>query len=873
LTYLLWTLGAATVAVVCSRRLPRPVGRPWRWVAFGLVCSGAGDAYYALHAELAPPIPDISAADPAWLASYPFVGAALFLLLHERGTAFRDDIEGLIDTCMAIVVSSLVLWQLAVQPLLDDRSLAPLTRAVWSSYPVLDAVLFALVMRTLLSRRARSSVSLLLGAGTLCWMVADVGSLFFEWTGVPLALMDAGWMIGAALLSAATWRAAHQPSPERADVTAAAESRLRPVPAWQLALGFAPLVIPAVLEVVADQGGRDQTVLLLGGTAAIAALTFARSVHTLRNREEAERRLVSSERHFRALAVNSADAVLVLDGRGRITQESSRLADLIDFGGRSLCGINALEAVYAQDAEAAQAMFDRVKASPGTVFDGELRVHGPRGSRPWLAVRAVNLLDDPDVRGIVVNFHDITDRKTAEAELTYLAFHDTLTGLANRGLFHDRVEHALEVREGPSIAVLFLDLDGFKDVNDGYGHETGDALLSEVATRLVRASRAEDTVARLGGDEFAILVERADDAMGAAVAIAERILAELTAPVLLDAGLVTLSASIGVATAERGSSASSILRDADIAMYEAKAAGRGRWVAYEPAMLAATLERLRLDQDLATALELNQLWVAYQPVVDLETGAIVGFEALLRWDHPSLGVISPDRFISIAEESGLIIPIGRWILETACRTVASWQRTYPAFQDLTVAVNISGRQLASSDLVSHVEDALASSGLAARSLVLEMTESVLVDDSTAAAGRLRQLRRLGLRLAIDDFGTGYSSLSYLRQFPIDILKLDRSFVSLISGSEAVPALVRGLIELGHTLDLELIAEGIEHHAQLVHLRHEHCHLGQGYLFAMPAPAAEAELLLLGVLKFPLVAPSSTSLVPLGELRERETTSR
>jgi EAL domain-containing protein (putative c-di-GMP-specific phosphodiesterase class I) len=265
-------------------------------------------------------------------------------------------------------------------------------------------------------------------------------------------------------------------------------------------------------------------------------------------------------------------------------------------------------------------------------------------------------------------------------------------------------------------------------------------------------------------------------------------------------------------------------------------------------MRAATVERLQLQQDLGAALERGQLWVAYQPVVDLEQERIVGFEALIRWDHPTLGLIPPERFISIAEESGLIIPLGRWVLDTACTAAASWQRRFPDHRDLTIAVNVSGRQLASSDLVSHVEDALTLSGLPAHSLVLEMTESVLVQDADVAARRLRQLRRLGLRLAIDDFGTGYSSLSYLRQFAVDILKIDRTFVSLITEADAVPALVHGLVELGHTLGLELIAEGIEEEVQMAHLRREGCRLGQGFLLAAAGPAAEAEALLLGAFR-------------------------
>jgi EAL domain-containing protein (putative c-di-GMP-specific phosphodiesterase class I) len=304
---------------------------------------------------------------------------------------------------------------------------------------------------------------------------------------------------------------------------------------------------------------------------------------------------------------------------------------------------------------------------------------------------------------------------------------------------------------------------------------------------------------------------------------------------------------------EPGSTASSLLRDADVAMYEAKAAGRGRWVVYNPAMRTATVERLQLSQDLAVALESDQLRVVYQPVVELGSGRVVGFEALLRWDHPDLGCIAPDRFIPLAEESGLIKPIGRWVLDSACHAAVGW-RERSNRTDLTIAVNVSARQLASSDLVSHVEDALADSGLPASALVLEMTESVLVEDPIATAGRLRQLHRLGIRLAIDDFGTGYSSLSYLRQFPVDILKIDQSFVSALTDAESVPALIHGLVELGHTLGMELVAEGIETSPQLTHLQAEGCQLGQGYLFSPPIDADAVGDLLTSGRPYPMPGP-------------------
>ena len=326
------------------------------------------------------------------------------------------------------------------------------------------------------------------------------------------------------------------------------------------------------------------------------------------------------------------------------------------------------------------------------------------------------------------------------------------------------MEHSLRrnQRTGLDTAVIFLDLDGFKNVNDGLGHGAGDQLLQEVAARLCQAVRNSDTVARLGGDEFAILIEQSPAAVEESEGVAERILRSLATPVELEGQAVTVSASLGIATSDPDSSATSLLRDADVAMYRAKARGKARWVVYDPVMRSAAMERLQLENDLIGALDGNQLALVYQPVVRLETEEIVGFEALLRWHHPTLGLIAPDRFIPIAEETGLIVPICRWVLSEACATAVRWTRDYPGHRGMTMAVNVSGRQIASSDLVAHVEMTLAESRIDPASLVLEMTETALIQDTSVAAVRLQQLSSLGVRLAIDDFGTGYSSLSYLR---------------------------------------------------------------------------------------------------------------
>jgi diguanylate cyclase (GGDEF)-like protein/PAS domain S-box-containing protein len=840
LTYLAFTAGGAAIALAASRRLTGAAARPWRWVAYGLACSAVADAYWAVHLLAAPPVPYVTVADVPWILSYAFLIAALFALLRDVGDGVRDDLEGLIDTLTALVVGVLVLWELIVAPVLQDTTTELHVRLVWASYPVLDSILLALVLRAVFGRRATSAVGRLFAVGVALWLFSDIGTNLATGDGLIWQALDAGWMLGAAFMGVATWVAAQhhgQPTLDRA-TRPAVPGRIGP---WRVAVAVSPLLVPVIVEMWSDRVGYDAPILLATGTAALTLLVGARMLLFLRTRDEAERRLVASERHYMALAANSADAVLLIDEGGRIINESPHLAALVGQPGESIRGVEALTAVCAEDAPNAADLFMRAMSAPGKVFDSELRVRTTSGPGPWLAVRAVNLLHDNDVRGIVVNFHDITLRKQAEAELVRLAFHDSLTGLANRALFHDRVEHVIDSRGISDAAVLFLDLDDFKHVNDGLGHDAGDDLLREVASRLRHAARPGDTVARLGGDEFAVLLERCPDPIGSARHVADRILSALTEPVLLSDGLITVSASIGIATPDHDATVSSVLRDADIAMYEAKAAGRGRWVLYTSSMRAATVERLQIDQDLSEALEREQLRIVYQPVVELSTGAIAGFEALLRWNHPVLGLIGPERFIPLAERSGLIIPIGRWVLEQACATAATWQLENGR-RDLTMAVNVSARQLASSDLVSHVEDALADSGLDAGSLILEMTETVLVDDPEAAAGRLRQLRRLGVRLAVDDFGTGYSSLSYLRQYPVDILKVDKSFIASITETE-LPALVHGLIELGHTLQLELVAEGIETPAQLAHLQMERCRLGQGYLFSRAVDEAEASALL------------------------------
>jgi diguanylate cyclase (GGDEF)-like protein len=440
-------------------------------------------------------------------------------------------------------------------------------------------------------------------------------------------------------------------------------------------------------------------------------------------------------------------------------------------------------------------------------------------------------------------------RRRLEVALSQQALRDSLTGLANRALFRDRVAHALArlAREAPvagepqRVAVLFVDLDGFKAVNDRFGHHDGDRLLQGVAARLLNATRGSDTVARFGGDEFAVLLENARGPADA-LTVAERVVTALGAPIALgdrgdrSAGReARVGASVGVAFAESGVDADTLLRRADAAMYQAKTEGKGRVSMFHPALAAATDERLALEADLAGALERGELTLAYQPIVAMETGAARGVEALLRWHHPTRGPVPPARFVPIAESCGLIGPLGRWVLDEACRSAAAWPA--PAGEPLGVAVNVSGRQLDDPSFPSYVAAALAESGLAPERLTLEITESALMRDTDAALATLGALKTLGVRLAVDDFGTGYCSLRYLQRFPIDVLKIDKSFVDGIAHDAHDAALARTIVSLAEQLHLHTVAEGIEHPEQRERLRAMGCEVGQGYLFARPLDGA------------------------------------
>lgn len=484
--------------------------------------------------------------------------------------------------------------------------------------------------------------------------------------------------------------------------------------------------------------------------------------------------------------------------------------------------------------------------SGNTNWSDEYRFRRKDGTYAFVIDRGYVVYEDGKPVRMLGSMMDVTERKSLEDQLTHQALHDPLTKIANRALFQNRVDHALTklARSHSSLAVLFLDLDNFKAINDSLGHAAGDKLLVAVAERLQDCLRNTDTAARLGGDEFAVLVEtvhRPDEA----VMIAERILSVFRQPFNIEGKEIFVGTSIGIAASSTNAmSSEALLRNADLAMYLAKSQGKGSYVVFEPRMHEALMERIELEEDLRRGIEHKEFVIHYQPILDLESKDMLGMEALVRWMHPRYGMLSPIKFIPLAEETNLIVPLGDWILGEACRQVQSWREEYASELDVSVTVNISIRQFQQKELVEMVSRALKASGLPPGSLILEITESFMMQDTEATIAKLHELKGLGVRLAIDDFGTGYSSLSYLQRFPIDILKIDKSFVDKLGQGSEGNAVARAIIMMGDSLNLKTIAEGIEHPQQIDELQHLGCGAGQGFHFAKPLSVGDMDEFLL-----------------------------
>ncbi len=562
-----------------------------------------------------------------------------------------------------------------------------------------------------------------------------------------------------------------------------------------------------------------------------AALIHLRDVSAQRASERAER---ESNARFRAFFEYAGVAIHVLSFDGIILEANAASKTLLGYDAAELIGRRATSLSPDEDVDATRELGRELRAGIRDQTTVERRFFHKDGHLVWGQL-TVSVVNDGHERRLLGMIQDISERKRMEAQLVRQAFHDELTGLANRVLFRDRLDHALErrARLGARVAVIVLDLDGFKRVNDSLGHAVGDELLQVVGRRITGTVRSGETMARLGGDEFAVVLECVDEHDQPEV-LAERLLNALRVPMTIGSREVCVGVSIGIATATADDDAESLLRNADTAMYAAKSSGKACIRVFDPVMHRDAMEWLELENDLRLALERDELFLEFHPLVRLATSEVKGFEALIRWQHPTRGVIAPYEFVPIAEETGLIVDIGRWVLREACCQATRW--TAVDGRPLTVSVNVAARQLDSDGLIDDVREALHISGLDARRLVLEITESDVMSAPDLAREKLEALKTLGLRLAIDDFGTGYSSLSYLQYFPVDELKIDRSFVKRIDVGERDAALVRTIVSLARSLSVEVVAEGVEMAEQEHFLRSIACDTGQGYLYSRPLPA-------------------------------------
>ena len=615
--------------------------------------------------------------------------------------------------------------------------------------------------------------------------------------------------------------------------------RLRPALDAELVLVpvSSQVAAPAALVVATEDrlpDEVDESLAILGTQAALA-------LDALVQREELHEK--RSEARFQQLVRHSSDAVLIIGQDGRIRYQTPSVVRVLGYLAVDLDGADFERVLHPEAVPHVAAFLEQlVHGAPETVRTVDARLLRADDSVIHGEIVGVQLLDNPDVNGIVLTIRDVTGRRTLEDQLRHQAFHDALTGLSNRALFLDRVEHALaRIRrsDSPIPAVAFIDLDDFKLVNDSLGHGAGDEMLRAVADRLRACLRSGDTPARMGGDEFAVLLEDAPD-LQAVVEVAERILDSLHDPIVVEGREVYARASIGIATRTGpATTTDELLRNADLAMYAAKANGKGCIELFEPSMHHTAVDRMAIRADLERAIDQGAIDVAYQPIVELASGEVIGFEALARWEHPERGVVSPAEFVPIAEDSGLMIPLGQGVLERACQQLGQWTAGNPSASWM-VSVNLSARQLLSPDLVAGVQSALDAAGLPPSALVLEITESVLLTDSERVLRRLHRLKDLGVQIAIDDFGTGYSSLSYLQRVPFDLLKIDRAFVAALRHEDPQATLVRTIMDLSRTLGRTAVAEGIEEQAELDGLLALGCELGQGRLFGAAVPALELE---------------------------------
>lgn len=828
-SFLAATCGAAVVA--CAAVLIRGRDQVRVWLAAAIAASALGDVAWEAYVVLRGEGPDVSFADAGWLASYVCVGVALGLLIRRSRVRWRDSPDIMFDAATAAVISATAAWVFWVSPTMFNGADAFGVRLVWSAYPVLDAVLLGALARVVLTRPHPSRALRLVASGVAMWLLADIGFLVWSEDSAAGPWLDVGWMLGSLLLAAGTW-ALSTSSLQQVD---AAESRgAATASIARTSLTVAPIFVVWLLELWAlANGWTIDRLPLLASNLALFALVYGRIVHLIGQRQRAESQLRANEHLYRALATHSSDAALLVDRSGRLLRDSPSLAALArtDLVGSAGSHLLALSDLSVGELNRLRAAFRSAVSHPREVVQVEFAVVNASEEQLWLCARVVSLLDDPAVGGVVINLHDITERKLAEETVARAAWVDDLTGLPNRQSLSRQLHRELTSPDetvDSVVGVVLVDLCRFRIVNDSLGHDAGDELLRTIADRLGDAVEERDVVARFGGDVFAVLARRTDRA--AFADLGARLAEAVHRPLSVEGRSLEPTITIGVALAAPRSEVDSVLAVADDALHRAKDRGVERLAIIDVDDVEGCNTTLDDELELRAAISGGQLELDYQAVVDVSQRKIDGFEALVRWNHPTRGRLGPGEFIPLAEESGLIVPLDAWVLDTALDAASGWDA------ELSVAVNLSPLHVTQRGLAERVHELLDRHDVDPSRLILEVTESSLVDDDQRITEPLETLRALGVRISVDDFGTGYSSFAYLRRLPVDILKIDKSFIDDIPG-DGEP-IVEAIIGLANSLGLDVIAEGIERDEQLETLDRLGCHHIQGFLTHRPAPATE-----------------------------------